>query len=143
MGGKERIKRLVAYYMRLYETSDPFKIARNLNIEVQFGDLGEYSGCYIFLKNHRCILINQNLNGPELFFVMAHELGHAIMHRKRNCYFLRNYTYLDSYVEREANLFSAYLVITDDFLAEHRNYSSSEVAELYGCDHCTVEIRLK
>lgn len=143
MGDRERIKRIVAYYMRIYETSNPFIIAKQLKIEVQFGPLGDYAGCYLFAKNHRCIFINNCLEGAELLFVMAHELGHAIMHRKQNCYFLRNFTYLNSIVEREANLFSAYMVITDNFLEEHDTYSSDEIAELYGCDCHTVETRLK
>ena len=143
MGDKERIKRLVAYYIRLCGTADPFKIARQLKIEVQFGPLGEYAGCYLFAKNHRCIFINNCIEGPELIFVMAHELGHAIMHGKQNCYFLRNYTYLNSRVEREANLFSAFMVITNDFITEHSNYSSNDIAELYGCDYYTVESRLR
>lgn len=143
MGENERIKRLVAHYIKYCGTSDPFKIAKQLKIEVQIGPLGEYAGCYLYAKKHRCIFINDNLEGPELLFVMAHELGHAIMHKKQNCYFLRKQTYLNSFVEREANLFSAYMVITDDFLAEHNNYSSTEIAELYGCDYLTVDYRIK
>ncbi|MBC5710967.1 ImmA/IrrE family metallo-endopeptidase [Hungatella sp. L12] len=143
MSDRERIKRIVAYYMRICETSDPFRIAKQLKIEVQFGPLGDYAGCYLFAKNHRCIFINNCLEGAELLFVMAHELGHAIMHRKQNCYFLRNYTCLNSLVEREANLFSAYMVITDDFLEEHNNCSASVIAEMYGCDCLTIESRLK
>ena len=78
-----------------------------------------------------------------MLFVMAHELGHAIMHRKQNCYFLRNYTYLNSTVEREANLFSAYMVISDDFLLSRECCNSVEIADLYGCDYRTIEIRMK
>ena len=143
MGERERVKRLVAYCIRHYSTPDPFEIARQMKIQVQFGPLGEYAGCYLFAKNHRCIFINDCLEGPELLFVMAHELGHAIMHRKQNCYFLRNYTYLNSTVEREANLFSAYMVISDDFLLSRECCNSVEIADLYGCDYRTIEIRMK
>lgn len=143
MGERERVRRLVAYYIRHYGTSNPFEIAKQMKIEVQFGPLGEYAGCYLFAKNHRCIFINDCLDGPELLFVMGHELGHAIMHRKQNCYFLRNCTYLDSSVEREANLFSAYMVITDEFLSSRESCNSVEIAELYGCDYRTIDLRLK
>lgn len=143
MGERERVKRLVAYCIRHYSTADPFEIARQMKIQVQFGPIGEYAGCYLFAKNHRCIFINDCLEGPELLFVMAHELGHAIMHRKQNCYFLRNYTYLNSTVEREANLFSAYMVISDDFLLSREYCNSGEIADLYGCDYRTIEIRMK
>lgn len=138
----DRIKSLVAYYTRLYETSDPFAIAKGMKIEVQSGPLGVYSGCYMFLKNHRCILINDCLEGPERIFVMGHELGHAIMHRKQDGYFLRNYTGLGSKSEWEASLFSAYLVITEEFLLEHP-YAPTDIAELYGCDYRIVESRME
>lgn len=143
MGDRERIKRIVAYYTKICETYDPFKIAQQLKMEVQFGPLGEYAGCYLFIKNHRCIFINECLEGEELLFVMAHELGHSILHRRLNCYFLRNHTYLNSRLEKEANLFSAYMVITDDFLLEHEDYSCEDIAELYGCDCRTIKSRLK
>ena len=53
MGERERVKRLVAYCIRHYSTTDPFEIARQMKIQVQFGPLGEYAGCYLFAKNHR------------------------------------------------------------------------------------------
>ena len=62
----------------------------------------------MFLKNHRYIFLNQKLSKHELKMVMAHELGHAIMHRKENCYFIRNKTLmLTSKIEIEANTFAA------------------------------------
>ena len=134
---------MVAYYTKHYGTSNPFEIARQMKIQVQFGPLGEYAGCYLFAKNHRCIFINDCLEGTELLFVMAHELGHAIMHRKQNCYFLRNYTSLDSLVEREANLFSAFMVIKNNSLLSRESCNAVEIAELFGCDYRIVELILK
>ena len=50
---------------------------------------------------------------------MAHELGHAVMHKRTNCYFMRNKTLLNTSVyEKEANAFSAYLLISDDDIKE-------------------------
>lgn len=48
------IKKIVNYYKRKYNTSDPFELADRMNILYQFGDL-KYEGCYMFLKNHRYI----------------------------------------------------------------------------------------
>lgn len=58
---EKQIERLVSYYTKIFHTTDPLAIAQRLNIIVQFGDLGEYSGCYMFLKNHRCIMISKQL----------------------------------------------------------------------------------
>ena len=68
------IKKIVNYYKRKYNTSDPFELADRLNILYQFGDL-KYEGCYMFLKNHRYIFLNQNLSYHDKQLVMAHELG--------------------------------------------------------------------
>ncbi len=42
------IKRLVAYYIKKFETRDPFKLAEYLNVEVQTGHSEVVSGCYMF-----------------------------------------------------------------------------------------------
>ena len=52
--------------------------------------------------------------------VMAHELGHAIMHRKENCYFIRNRTFLSTaHIETEANTFAAELLIPDSIIFDN------------------------
>jgi len=118
---RKDIKKLVSYYVRKYNTRNPFELAKYLNVQVQFGSLGSRAGCYMFLKNHKCIFLNENLPENEMILVMAHELGHAIMHRKENCYFIRNKTFLlTSTNEIEANKFAMELLISVYFLKEHR-----------------------
>ena len=63
---RKDIKRLVSYYVDLYETRNPFELAKCLNVEVQIGVLGNTAGCYMFLKNHRCIFLNENLSENEI-----------------------------------------------------------------------------
>ena len=51
---------------------------------------------------------------------MADELGHAILHRTENCYFIRNKTFLSTaWIEREANTFAAELLIPDSLIYEN------------------------
>lgn len=90
----KNIKHIVDYYAKKCGSRNPFDIADYLNIQIQIGQLGTPCGCYMFLKNHRCIFLNENLSENEMKLVMSHELGHAIMHRKLNCYFIRNKTLL-------------------------------------------------
>lgn len=92
-GETERIKRLVAYYKKIYGTNNPFEIANRLGVLYQIGNC-KHEGCYMFLKNHRYIFLSNRLSGVELKVVMAHELAHAIFDRKENCYFIRNKTLL-------------------------------------------------
>ena len=128
----DRIHRLVAYFVKKYETRNPFEIADNLGILYQIGNIG-CSGCYMFLKNHRYIFLNQDLSENEMKLVMSHELGHAIMHRKENCYFIKNKTLLlNSKNEIEANAFAAELLIPDELIYENRDMSKAQIARLAG-----------
>lgn len=143
MGEIERIKRLVAYYMRLCNTSDPFEIADRMGILYQIGNLNQ-DGCYMFLKNHRYIFLSNQLSREELILVMAHELGHALLDRKSNCYFIRNKTLLlNSRLERKANLFAAYLLISDDLIAEFNGYTIDQMSLCTGYPKELIELRLK
>lgn len=121
-----RVKRLVAYCSKKCGTSDPFEIADQLGILYQIGNC-EHEGCYMFLKNHRYIFLSNRLDRTELNLVMAHELGHALLDRKANCYFIRNKTLLlVSKLERRANLFAAYLLISDDMLQDYIGYTQNQ-----------------
>ncbi len=141
---KKDIKHLIAHYTKKFNTRSPFEIADSLNIQVQIGPLGSRCGCYMFLKNHRCIFLNENLPEHELRLVMAHELGHAIMHRKENCYFIRNKTLLlNSKNELEANQFAAELLIPDEILLEHHDLTTEQLSQLLGYEQPFIELRLK
>lgn len=122
---KQKIRGIVDFYIKKYNTRNPFEIARYLNIIVQYGNMGDQYGCYMYLKRHRCIFLSEDLTPLEREFVMAHELAHAIMHRKQNCYFLRNCTMLNSKIECEANIFAAELLITDD-----KQYAESQLVRV-------------
>ena len=140
---KKDIRKLVSYYVRKYDTSNPFEIADALGIIVQIGRLG-FEGCYMFLKNHRCIFLNEYLSEHDRTLVMAHELGHAIMHRKENCYFIRNQTLLlNSKKEIEANTFAMNLLLTDDILCEYKDYTIEQLSRLTGYEEKLIELRLR
>ena len=140
------ISRIVNYYVKQCGSRDPFDIAEYLKVEMQIGPLGSRCGCYMYLKRHRCIFINDNLSESDKRLVAAHELGHAILHQHENCYFMRNYTLLlTSKIEREANLFAADLLIPDEAIIEaiDRGYTVRQLARMVGYCEEFVELRLK
>lgn len=137
------IKRLVAYYVKKYNSRNPFQLAEYLNVEVQIGPLGSRAGCYMFLKNHKCIFLNEDLDERECTLVMAHELGHAIMHRKENCYFIRNKTLLlNSKTEIEANTFAAELLIPDSLILDNPGMTKNQIARIAGYEEKIMEFKL-
>lgn len=138
-----RVKRLVSYYKRKCGTDDPFEIADQLGVLYQIGNC-KHEGCYMFLKNHRYIFLSNKLNREELRLVMAHELGHALLDRKANCYFIRNKTLLlVSKLERRANLFAAHLLISEELLTQYQGYTEEQFCQCTGYPKELLELRLK
>lgn len=136
------IKSVVSKLIKKFNTRDPFSIAKQLGIQVLFAELGSYYGCYIYLKRHHCIIINSQLDSLLQRLVMAHELGHAVLHKKVNCYFMRNKTLLNTSVfEREANTFSAYLLISDDDIEQC--YTVNQLSAVAGVPEEIVKLRIK
>lgn len=141
---KRTIRQIVAYYKRKFDTSNPFEIADALHIEVQIGPLGSRAGCYMYLKKHKCIFLNDSLGKHERDLVMAHELGHAILHPKENCYFIKHKTLLlNSKNEIEANTFAAELLIPDEIILENCHYTAEQLSRLLGYEQGLIELRLK
>lgn len=142
---EQEIKKRVEKCVRKYGTRDPFELADRMGVLYQVGKFS-FAGCYMFLKNHRYIFLSDQLEDAERRVVMAHELGHAILHRKQNCYFIRNKTlFLNSKTEKEANQFAADLLIDDDILleAKEKGYTERQLARLIGCHEKLVELKTK
>lgn len=136
------IKSTVAYFVKKFDTRNPFELADGLKVKYIVGPMGNYSGCYLYLKRHRCIFLNDELTESDMRLVMAHELGHAILHRKENCYFIRNKTFLSTArIEREANTFAAELLIPDSLILENPGYTKSQLAKLAGYNEMIMEFK--
>lgn len=140
----KKILYFIRYYTRLCGTNDPFVIADYLNIEVFRCPLGRISGYYKYLKKHKCIYVNSDLEDSFAKIVMAHELGHTILHVKENCAFMsRNTLLLTSKIERQANIFAAYLLITDEMLEEYSECTREYFCAYTGYPEELIELRLR
>lgn len=96
------------------------------------------------MKHNRCIYMNSEIE-DETFrrVVMAHELGHAVLHMKYNCTFMKGYTLLlTSKVEKQANLFAAHLLITDEMLHEFENFTWEQFCDCTGFPEQLLKLRL-
>jgi Zn-dependent peptidase ImmA (M78 family) len=63
--------------------------------------------------------------------VIAHELGHVMLHRNSNIYYLKNYTYSNTNkLENEANEFAAEILISDEDIKEafEKQFSMEQMA---------------
>lgn len=141
-----KIKRLIHYYERMTNSRNPVKIADFAGIRIALVPLGEISGNYILLKRKRWIFVNDNISTDSPLFrvIVAHELGHALLHRKENCAFIKNHTLLlTSGIERDANIFAAALLISDDMLKNYSGYTQEKFCACTGYPKELIKLRLK
>ena len=112
-----------------YGTRDPFRICREKGIEVMFrDDFTGQKGAFSLMLNVPFIFINNNLSDEMKRIVCAHELGHAMLHRKlcrqRKNQTIYEYEIFDirSSTEYEANIFAANLLIDEREMNEYMSY---------------------
>jgi Zn-dependent peptidase ImmA (M78 family) len=112
------IKETVMDLTNQHQSLNPFKIAKNLKINVLLLNLHyEIKGFYRYEQRNKYIVINNNLSEVEQRFVCAHELGHAVLHPRSNTPFLRDSTFFSiDRLEVEANTFAVELLLPDDLI---------------------------
>lgn len=143
---EHKTKRLIRYYERMAGSRDPVTIANHAGIRIAIVPLGEISGNYMLIKRKGWIFVNDSIpeDSPMFKVIVAHELGHAFLHRKENCAFIKNKTLLScSGIEREANRFAATLLITDELLEEYQNCTESQFCDCTGYPKELLELRLR
>ena len=143
---EHKIRRLIRYYQRMTGGGNPVSIAEYAGIRIAILPLGEIAGNYKLIKRKRWIFVNDNIptDSPLFQVIVAHELGHALLHRKENCAFIKNKTLLlTAGIEREANQFAATLLIPDDLIAEFNGYTVEQMSLCTGYPKDLIELRLK
>lgn len=141
----KRIVKKVAYLMKKYGTNDPFKLAKDLGIYVKHCPLGNIAGIYRYHEHARWIFINSDIEDCAfLKVVMAHELGHALLHwRENSCFMAHQTLLLTSKIERDANIFAANLLITDDLLHEYGEFTWEQFSCCTGYPDELIKLRVK
>lgn len=141
----KKIKRLASYHTRMCGTNDPRRIAESLGIHIVIMPLGNAAGYYKYMKRIRWIFINEDIVDNDVYFrlVLAHELGHALLHTKENCTFMAHHTLLStSRIEREANQFAAELLISDALLDEYRGCTQDHFCLNTGYPEELINLRM-
>ncbi|WP_367277837.1 ImmA/IrrE family metallo-endopeptidase [Clostridium sp.] len=125
-----------------HKTTDVFEICELEHIIYQEIDLHpEINGIYQYVLRNRIITINKSLNSNDKRITCEHELGHAVLHKKYNCTYLKTKTFFNvNKFEKEADIFSSLFeipVISKDMLigktlieASHELNVSKELLEL-------------
>ena len=130
-----------------YKTQNPFEILKALGITAEFNsEFTELKGFFTVVNGCKFAVINANLPYEEQKIVAAHELGHAVLHE----HFAKDSQLCDimlydmsSKPEFEANLFAAYLLISDDDIKEAVNlgFDKAQIAAYLNVSTKLLEIR--
>lgn len=116
-----------------YKTKNPYTICELKNIEILYDDLEpDVRGFYQYYKRKSLIHLNIHLPEEMQRVVLAHELGHVVMHKGYNCVFLSRHTYMTKNIyEHQANLFSAELLLPNRIPCDYRDMSYQQLAAIY------------
>ena len=121
------IVKAVEQLKKKYHESDPFKLCKAMGIKLIFQFLGKDSdsvkGFFLEFKRIRTITVNDDLSLLIQKIIVAHELGHAELHRKQGISAFHEVALYDesSLCEKDANLFAAELLLEDDEVLQALN----------------------
>ena len=115
-----------------YNTTDPFKLADYLKIEIVYLDYVDWYGAYTPIQNKKYIFLNGNLDKASQIFVCAHELGHYF-HEYKHVLTFKNYVLFgEDSLEKEANIFAAFLIskMDTEYLFDIQTETSNEILKV-------------
>ncbi len=138
---KARVNRLV----RFYKTRDPFEMIKGMNIILVNYPLEGVRGFYQYFQRNNIIYLDEKLSDSERRFVLAHELGHMMLHKKSNAIFMDTRTQFNtSKYEQEANLFAMELLLPDQILSEYvaDGFTIDQISRITGYYKSLIRLRL-
>ena len=142
---KHYIKTEVDKLVHRYKTRDVYELIDKLNIILLKVPLHpSVNGLYQYFKRNKIIYLNNGLDSIMERHVLAHELGHAILHPKINITYLESNTfYSKEKIEIAANTFAAELLIEDSLFDEYKNHTIEEMAAIENLPIELIRIKLK
>ena len=133
-----------------YDEPDPFRLCNDMGIHLIFSSLGtdddSIKGFYFESNRIKTITVNEDL--PEVFqrIIVAHEIGHSVLHGSRGHRHFQEFSMLNdsSIMEREANLFAAEYLLDDDDVYDRLQecYSFFDIARAFYVPYELLEFKL-
>ena len=131
----EHIIETVDKLVRKYHTRDPYELCQLLGIKIHYYDLQKkLKGFFYYQSRQKNIVIDHNVNGILERILVAHELGHAVLHTKiAMMHGFQEMEVFDdrSIEENEANFFAAELLLEDgkvlECLSEHAFFETAKM----------------
>lgn len=138
------IKKRVNTLVRKFGTRNPLEIAERMGCIIVRYPLEGVRGFYHYFQRNHIIYVDDRLSDHMILFVIAHELGHVFLHKKSNAIFMDTRThFVKNKYENEANLFAMDLLISDEDIEEHLDFTTSQLSTLYGYHKSLIELRMR
>lgn len=121
-------------------TNNPFEAVLKYDIIVLYENLGSIKGYFNVVTGDngekiKFIHLNEKLEGREKEIIMAHELGHALLHENEGNSILLDHTLISfGKLENEANKFAIELLINNEELKNclECGYNKDQIASYFG-----------
>ena len=138
------IRKKVDALIRTYQTRNPFEMIKGMNVILVRCPLDGVRGFYQYFQRNNIIYIDASLTETEQMFVCAHDMGHMFLHKKSNAVYMDSRTYLNTNrFENEANLFAMELLVSDEFLADHKQFTTEQISRMLGYHESLIKLRLQ
>lgn len=136
------IRARVRHLVQKYSTRNPEKLAKELGIIVIRQEYSPITkGYFIRALRQKFIVVNAILDQSSQQIVLAHELGHALLHSSQDIYFIREYTLFPvGKYEVEANRFAAELLIEDEDI--QKDWTTTEMSTYLGVPEKLIEYKI-
>lgn len=137
------VKDVVNRVVEKYKTRNPYELADLMDIYVIKHELGKIKGYFLEIYGVKQIILNSSLNYHDEMLVLAHEIGHVVMHKANVSFWAKNTFLSEDKLELEANKFAVELLIPDNFLEENHEYTTSQISKILGYPEDLIQLRLK
>jgi Zn-dependent peptidase ImmA (M78 family) len=94
-----------------HESRDPERIAKGMGIAVLRLPLQVVCGMSFSLGKSRLIIVNSKFSEAVQRLIIAHELGHFVLHPQGNFLFILDHTFFYDKHEYQANMFAVALML--------------------------------
>ncbi|KAF1083948.1 hypothetical protein SPSYN_02860 [Sporotomaculum syntrophicum] len=124
----EYISGQVTQIKQKYDQGDPYRLCRDLNILLLTEAMGsrprDCKGFFLYQARQPVITVNSDLAEELQRIILAHEIGHAVLHRKASkIRAFHDFALFDetSRYEYEANIFAADYLMDDNVVLDLLN----------------------
>ena len=143
----QKIKKTAADFSSTLSTRQPKKLADFLNITILERPYKKQLGAFAIVNKLPFIFLNENLADEQKEYIIAHEIGHFLLHKKilKDVPMLRDFTLFskrENEMEKEANLFAASFMIDEkEFLSKIKEgYTQQELSLQYDIPESLIEL---